>query len=79
MQQNIGVVNALIRITLGLVGLAWSVSRMMRHARNSFPMLIALMSAMKVAEGITRFCPLKAMLNGQEKTVPLKPLTTNED
>ncbi|MGA9174101.1 MAG: DUF2892 domain-containing protein [Thermoactinomyces sp.] len=57
MQKNIGTLDAILRITLGLVGLAWCSSR----TRRNFPFMIALVSAMKVAEGITRFCPMLAL------------------
>lgn len=57
MKKNVGTIDALLRITCGLVGLAWSASR----SRRGFPFLFAMMSAMKVAEGITRYCPMLAL------------------
>lgn len=54
MKQNVGTVDALLRITCGLTGLAWCAAK----GRRNFPYLIALMSAMKVAEGIIRYCPM---------------------
>ncbi|MBA4543358.1 MULTISPECIES: DUF2892 domain-containing protein [Thermoactinomyces] len=57
MQKNIGTLDALLRITCGLVGLAWCTSK----GRRNFPFLIALASAMKVAEGLTRYCPVLAL------------------
>ncbi|SEN73742.1 YgaP family membrane protein [Lihuaxuella thermophila] len=57
MQKNIGTVDAIMRISCGLAGLAWSASR----GRRDFPYVFAAMSAMKVAEGITRYCPMLAL------------------
>jgi hypothetical protein len=61
MKKNVGRVDAVMRITLGLTGVAWGTAKMMRRPDDSLPMLVTLASAMKVAEGITRFCPLTAM------------------
>ncbi|MFC4075598.1 YgaP family membrane protein [Salinithrix halophila] len=58
MQKNVGTLDALLRITLGTAGLAWSASKLMRRPGNSIALMMALISGMKIAEGITRFCPL---------------------
>lgn len=58
MQKNVGTMDAIIRITCGLAGLAWATSRMVRYPRRNMPMLAAMVCAMRVAEGITRFCPM---------------------
>lgn len=58
MQKNVGTLDALLRIMWGLVGIAWGTSRMVLYPTRSMPMLVTLFSAMKVAEGITRWCPL---------------------
>lgn len=71
-----------MRITGGLTGLAWSASRMARKPHSYTPLFVAMMSGMKVAEGITRFCPMLYMMgqntlgkNAQEKkTNPQKQL-----
>lgn len=68
MQKNVSTTGALIRITCGLVGLVWSTSYLSRRPSCIRPMLIAVISAMKVAEGITRFCPLKAMLGNNKSS-----------
>jgi hypothetical protein len=57
MQKNVGTVDAIIRITAGLVGLAYGVGRMSRRPYRT-PWLLMTLSAMKVAEGVTRFCPM---------------------
>ncbi|MGC5326202.1 YgaP family membrane protein [Brevibacillus sp. SYSU BS000544] len=57
MQKNVGTVDATIRITLGLLGLTYGVGKMTRRPHRT-PWLLMTMSAMKVAEGVTRFCPM---------------------
>ena len=63
MKKNVGQADAFFRITIGLFGLAWSVSRMVHRPDKTFPKFIALTSAMKVTEGLTRFCPGLALFN----------------
>ncbi|MBU9710239.1 YgaP family membrane protein [Evansella tamaricis] len=59
MRQNIGLVNALIRITCGFTVLSWATSKLIRTRSNDMmPFIAAFLGAMKVAEGITRFCPI---------------------
>lgn len=55
MQKNVGTTDALIRITGGLLGLAYGIGRMSRRPYNT-PWLLMGFSAIKVAEGITRHC-----------------------
>lgn len=62
MKKNVGTWDAIIRITLGMAGLAWSTARMVRWPYRGLPLLVALLSGMKVAEGITRFCPMLYLL-----------------
>lgn len=60
-KPNIGILNALIRITFGLTILAWSTSKLVKLPwRNSY-LFVALCGAMKVAEGIVRYCPVTAI------------------
>ncbi|NGY93433.1 DUF2892 domain-containing protein [Bacillus megaterium] len=58
MKPNIGIVNALIRLTLGSTLLSWTTSRLSRRPYKDSYIFLGLMGALKVAEGITRFCPL---------------------
>ncbi|WP_449538655.1 YgaP family membrane protein [Ferdinandcohnia sp. Marseille-Q9671] len=61
MRPNIGIINALIRITCGFTMLAWATAKMVKRPwRESF-IIVAMLGGMKVAEGITRFCPLTAL------------------
>jgi hypothetical protein len=62
MQKNVGTVEALLRITGGLAGLAWSTALMVRHPGRGFPVVMSMACAMKVAEGITRFCPMRQLV-----------------
>lgn len=65
MKQNVGTINALIRITCGLTMLAWSISKFsLRPYRESY-VVVMLLAAMKVAEGIVRFCPVTALIENQ--------------
>lgn len=61
MQKNVGRTDAMIRITGGLLGLAYGIGKMSRRPYNT-PWLLMGLSAMKVAEGATRFCPMYAAL-----------------
>lgn len=67
MNKNVGTIDAFMRITCGLYGLVWSAARMARKPKSNFYCITALVSAMKVAEGITRFCPLLALMNKTTK------------
>lgn len=67
-KPNIGTVNALIRITCGFTMLAWATAKMVKFPWRDSYLLIAMLAGMKIAEGITRFCPLTAMFEQyQEK------------
>ncbi|MDA3130398.1 DUF2892 domain-containing protein [Aliibacillus thermotolerans] len=58
MKPNIGIVNALIRITCGLTMVTWAGAELTRRRSNGWHLFCVLMGAMKVGEGITRFCPV---------------------
>ncbi|WP_223596062.1 YgaP family membrane protein [Neobacillus bataviensis] len=60
-RPNIGILNALIRITMGLTILAWSTSKLVKHPWRDSYLFVALCGAMKVAEGIVRYCPITAL------------------
>jgi hypothetical protein len=59
--QNIGIVNALIRITIGLTVLSWCTAKMVKRPWRDSYLFLAICGAMKVAEGIVRFCPVTAL------------------
>lgn len=61
MRKNVGTIDALCRLLLGFVGFGWAVSRLARSRffqLNAF--LLLILSAQKIAEGITRYCPVLA-------------------
>lgn len=62
MKANISVLNAIMRITFGLAALAWATSRMVRRPNRFSFLLVAMLGAMKVAEGIHRYCPVTDVL-----------------
>jgi hypothetical protein len=57
-KPNIGILNALIRITCGLTILAWSTSKLVKFPWRDSYLFTAIIGAMKVAEGIVRYCPV---------------------
>jgi len=61
MRKNVGTIDATIRITMGLLGLAYGIGRMAQRPSRT-PWLLMAMSAMKVAEGATRYCPMLGAL-----------------
>lgn len=65
---NIGIFNALIRITCGLTIVSYFTSKLIRRPWNNSYIIMILLGAMKVAEGIVRYCPVTALFQeGQEK------------
>lgn len=60
-KPNIGIVNALIRITAGFTILAWSTSKLVKRPWRDSYLMMSMLGGMKVAEGIVRFCPLTAL------------------
>ncbi|WP_240376055.1 YgaP family membrane protein [Bacillus piscicola] len=63
MKPNIGLLNAYVRIACGLTMMAWSTPHLTRSYRSGRHLFCVMMGAMKVAEGITRFCPLTKMIS----------------
>lgn len=62
MKPNIGMMNALVRITCGLTMLAWSTAKFSKRTYRESYVVIMLLAAMKVAEGIVRYCPVTALI-----------------
>jgi hypothetical protein len=79
-KPNIGILNALVRITLGLTFLSWSTAKMVKWPWRDSYFLVAICSAMKVAEGIVRYCPMTAFLQKcQGMTKESDSVSTNTD
>ncbi|WP_246050055.1 YgaP family membrane protein [Aquibacillus sediminis] len=57
-KQNIGILNALLRITCGLTYVAIATVRMIRRPERGGSIFMLIMAALKVAEGIVRYCPV---------------------
>ncbi len=71
-KQNIGIVNALIRITCGLTILAWSTAKMVKKPWKNAFLITAILGAMKVGEGIVRYCPVTSLIEEGMKKAPQK-------
>ncbi|TCT18927.1 DUF2892 family protein [Melghiribacillus thermohalophilus] len=67
-KQNIGVVNSLIRITCGLTGICYGMLNLQKRPWQQGNWTIITLSAMKVGEGIVRFCPVTYLLENQMTT-----------
>lgn len=63
MKPNIGMINALIRLICGFTMLAWATARLSRRPYHDNYIFIAMLAAMKIGEGIVRFCPLTYAFN----------------
>ncbi|WP_274496168.1 YgaP family membrane protein [Priestia megaterium] len=74
MKPNIGIVNALIRLTLGFTLLSWTTSRLSRRPYKDSSIFLGLMGALKVAEGITRFCPLRTLMIHVKNTMNMNTI-----
>lgn len=76
-KQNIGIVNALIRITVGLTMISLSSAKLVRKPWCFSSKLFIFLGAMKVAEGIVRFCPVvEAMKFGKYMNLPAMSMLT---
>lgn len=68
--QNIGIVNALIRITVGFTVLSWATAKLVKRPWRDSYLWMALLGGMKVGEGILRFCPITAMFENNQQSQP---------
>ncbi|AOH53097.1 hypothetical protein ABE28_001945 [Peribacillus muralis] len=66
-KQNISIINALMRITCGLTLLTWAAAKMVKKPwKKQSYLVVVMLSAMKIGEGILRYCPIvDVMENGQ--------------
>ena len=76
--KNIGILNALIRITIGLTLLSWSTAKMVKFPWRDSYLFIAICGAMKVAEGIVRFCPVTALFERYQEMEQQTPLALGD-
>lgn len=70
--KNVGTIDSFFRIMLGFIGLAWGTSRMVHRPYRTGPFLIVMLSAQKLAEGITRFCPMLLMFGVSSENMSLR-------
>ena len=68
-EKNIGILNALLRITCGLTILSWSTAKMVKRPWQSSYLIMAFLAAMKVGEGIVRYCPVTALYEQSQQMV----------
>ncbi|XZF75775.1 YgaP family membrane protein [Bacillus sp. AL-1R] len=61
MRPNISIINALIRITAGFTLLAYGTAKLTRRRCSNSVIILIIIGAMKVAEGVLRFCPMTAL------------------
>lgn len=77
-KPNIGIVNALIRITCGLTLVACSTAKLTKMPWRESYMILAFLGAMKVAEGIVRFCPITALFENRQELLGSKKQNEEE-
>lgn len=76
---NIGLLNSFIRLTCGFTMLAWGTSKLVKRPFSNTPLMVIMMGAMKVAEGITRFCPLTYLFEERIEEMMSKDDETDKD
>jgi hypothetical protein len=63
MRQNIGMINSMIRIITGLTMLSVYTAKLTRKPYKESYMIMIMLAAMKVAEGIVRYCPMTDLIH----------------
>ncbi|MBD8069649.1 DUF2892 domain-containing protein [Bacillus sp. PS06] len=66
MKPNIGIVNALLRITCGFTMVAWATAKMVKYPWRDRYLIAAILGGMKIGEGITKYCPIVALFENQQ-------------
>ncbi|WP_428910667.1 YgaP family membrane protein [Niallia sp. Krafla_26] len=79
LKPNVGILGALIRITLGLTLLSCSTAKMVRRPYRMSYWSLAFLGAMHVAEGIVRYCPLTALYQQTSMPNMVKKMTNDHD
>lgn len=60
-RRNIGIINALIRITFGFTILSWCTAKLVKKPWRDSYIVMAIIGGMKIGEGILQYCPLTAL------------------
>lgn len=74
---NIDLLSAFICLTCGFTMLAWGTSKLVTRPFRNTPLILIILGAMKVAEGITRFCPLTFLV--EERLAEISNETNNTE
>lgn len=77
-KPNIGTMEALIRITIGLTILSCTTAKLVKKPWRESTVLFAICGAMKVGEGIVRFCPTKALFKWGQNMMEDKEIDLND-
>jgi hypothetical protein len=75
-QQNISPRNAYARIMMGSVMTAYGTAQIIRDPKSRNGQMLVLLGSMKVAEGATKFCPIKAMGSSMTGSNKLQNMTS---
>ena len=67
MRKNIGIINALIRITVGFTVLAWTTAKLVKRPWRDSYLIMAVLGGMKIGEGILQFCPITALFDRNDE------------
>lgn len=67
MKPNIGRLDAFCRVSMGLTIVACATANLVLKPRSITHIACAAIGSMKVAEGVTRFCPLTQFIAESEK------------
>ncbi|WP_037986396.1 YgaP family membrane protein [Thalassobacillus devorans] len=65
-KPNIGILNAMVRITAGFTLMSYCTIRALKRPYSETNVLWIIIGAMKIAEGIVRYCPVTAVQKGME-------------
>ncbi|MEW9110979.1 YgaP family membrane protein [Cytobacillus gottheilii] len=76
---NIGILSALLRITCGLTILSWSTAKLVKFPWRDSYLVASILGAMKVAEGIVRYCPIVALYDKGQEMMHERKENTDED
>ncbi|EIT84888.1 hypothetical protein A374_13085 [Fictibacillus macauensis ZFHKF-1] len=62
MKQNIGIINAMIRIACGLTLLSMLTAKYTRKPYKGSYLMMMMLAGLKVGSGILRFCPATELM-----------------
>ncbi|MGE7907146.1 YgaP-like transmembrane domain [Peribacillus sp. NPDC094092] len=78
-KQNISIINALMRITCGFTFLTWAMAKMVKKPwKNQSYIIVVMLSAMKIGEGILRYCPVVDAMENRQNLMTNEPKQEHE-